>query len=314
MLSATNISLMLMINASNISKTYGQHRVVNNTSVSVPAGTIFGLIGPNAAGKTTLIRMLCGLVKPDAGDITIAHLPVAQARRRFGYVAQHFGQYEELSVWENIKFYASMYGVNDVTQLEKLIARYGLSEYRQQAAGTLSGGYKRRLALVCALTHAPDVLFLDEPTAGIDPITRKHLWDEFYQLAADGKTLFVTTHYMEEAERCHELAFIAAGTVVASGTPETIKHAVGDIRVFVCPQAYSPSVTKSLTALPGVLLINQFGKQLRVLTSAGTGIEQLNQSLIESKLATLPFSQTEANLEDIFVLLATDSNARHSPC
>ena len=221
-----------MIQATNLSKQFNGTTVVNAVSLNVDKGKIFGLLGPNAAGKTTIIRMLCGIIKSDGGEVTINGMGVEQAKTDFGYVAQHFGQYEELSVWENLKFYASMYDVTDEPHLLLLLDRYGLTAFKNKRAGLLSGGYQRRLALVCALAHDPKVLFLDEPTAGIDPVTRKLLWDDFYQLSTEGKTLFVTTHYMEEAQRCHQLAFLSSGQIVAEGSPITIKNALGDVRVF----------------------------------------------------------------------------------
>ena len=191
-----------VIRAHAVSKAFGTRNAVDSVSLSVTAGEIFGLLGPNAAGKTTLIRMLCGIIPVDGGSVSIDGQHIAHAKSRFGYVAQHFGQYEELSVAENLAFYASMYGVTDRDALAVLLERYGLTGFAEAPAGQLSGGYKRRLALACALAHVPAVVFLDKPTAGIDPVTRKLLWDEFYALSSAGKTLFVTTHYMEEAQRC----------------------------------------------------------------------------------------------------------------
>ena len=231
-----------MIQATNLTKRYNGNTVVNSVSLNIEKGKIFGLLGPNAAGKTTIIRMLCGIIKSDGGEIKINNMSVDKAKNDFGYVAQHFGQYEELSVWENLKFYASMYDVTDKERLNYLLDRYHLTPYKKKRAGTLSGGYQRRLALVCALAHNPKVLFLDEPTAGIDPVTRKLLWDDFYQLSTEGKTLFVTTHYMEEAQRCHQLAFISTGKIVAEGSPDSIKQAVGDVRVFSSKIAYLPEI------------------------------------------------------------------------
>ena len=185
-----------MISCKHLTKRFNEKVAVNDVSLNIKAGQIFGLLGPHAAGKTTIIRLLSGTLSADEGDISINGLQINQAKCDFGYVAQHFGQYEELSVWENVQFYASLYNVNDKPRLMLLLERYELLPYINHRAGELSGGYQRRLALVCALAHDPKVLFLDEPTAGIDPVTRKLLWDDFYQLSTEGKTLFVTTHYM----------------------------------------------------------------------------------------------------------------------
>ena len=174
-----------MIHAAHLTKRYRQHTVVDNVTLNIDSGVIFRLLDPNAAGKTSVIRMLCGIIEANEGEISINGRNLNDAKSDFGYVAQYFGQYEELSVWENLKFYARMYDVTDEKWLDSLVERYGLKPYKNQRAGLLSGGYKRRLALVCALTHDPDVLFLDEPTAGIDPATRKILWDDFYRLSTE---------------------------------------------------------------------------------------------------------------------------------
>ncbi len=292
-----------MINAYNLTKRYQQHTVVDHVNLEINKGNIFGLLGPNAAGKTTVIRLLCGIIKADEGEVRINGLSIDAAKANFGYVAQYFGQYEELSVWENIQFYARMYEVTDKDGLITLMNKYGLAAYKDQLAGLLSGGYKRRLALVCALTHDPDVLFLDEPTAGIDPATRKSLWDDFYKLSSEGKTLFVTTHYMEEAQRCHQLAFISAGKIVARGSPSTIKQALGEAQVFAGTVAYMPEVREALNQLPGMILINQFGNELRMVVEPGLAQADLEATI---KLATGKIHQihaSEANLEDVFIAL-----------
>lgn len=295
-----------MIQATYLSKRFKNNIAVDNVSLNVDAGTIFGLLGPNAAGKTTIIRMLCGLIKPDEGEIKINNMDVQKAKKYFGYVAQNFGQYEELSVWENLKFYASMYNVTDKQRLLSLLDHYGLTPFKKQRAGFLSGGYQRRLALVCALAHDPKVLFLDEPTAGIDPVTRKLLWDDFYQLSTEGKTLFLTTHYMEEAQRCHQLAFISSGQIVAEGSPVTIKKALGDVQVFTCMMRYNPEIHKALYALPGMLLINQFGNELRMVVMPE--VKQITLETTINSLSDQPctIEITGANLEDVFIALTQD--------
>lgn len=292
-----------MIKAFNLTKRFTGNTVVNAVSLNIDKGKIFGLLGPNAAGKTTIIRMLCGIIKSDEGEIKINNMGVEQAKTDFGYVAQHFGQYEELSVWENLKFYASMYDVTDKQHLLSLLERYGLTAYKKQRAGLLSGGYQRRLALVCALAHDPDVLFLDEPTAGIDPVTRKLLWDDFYRLSTEGKTLFVTTHYMEEAQRCSDLAFLSNGKVVAEGSPNTIKQALGNVFVYTSQITYSPDIHNALHNLQGIILLNQFGKELRMVVT-----DELDKSIIQSTINavtknTYHIEKTLPNLEDVFIAL-----------
>ena len=295
-----------MIKIEHLVKKFTNRIVINDVSLSISQGQIFGLLGPNGAGKTTLIRVLCGILKSDSGAITINGNPVEKSKNIFGYVSQSFGQYEELSVWENLTFYAKMYSVDNITRLEALLKRYNLEQYRDTMAGKLSGGYKRRLALVCALAHDPLVLFLDEPTAGIDPVTRKLLWDDFYALSMEGKTLFVTTHYMEEAQRCNELAFLAQGEIAATGTPATIKEALGNVTLFSINLPYTPLTQEYLSHISGIILINQFGDELRIMVNEDCDCE-LIQDILKTKLgATSKLQENELNLEDVFIALTQE--------
>ncbi len=294
-----------MIHLKNITKKFGKREVINSISLEIDKGVIFGLLGPNGAGKTTLIRMLCGLLSIDKGEISINHKSIEEAKKEFGYVAQYFGQYEELSVWENVLFYAGLYGVTDQLTITKLLKRYDLEKYKETKAKELSGGYKRRLALVCALSHDPKILFLDEPTAGIDPVTRKLLWDDFYQLSQEGKTLFVTTHYMEEAERCKQLAFLAQGEIVAQGTPKSIKNVLGEVHLYTLQLSYTPTLLKELSSLKGILLLNQFGNELRILVDKECDIEVI-KALLHSKKIDEQLQKGEPNLEDVFIALTKE--------
>jgi len=298
-----------MIRANSLVKRFQQRVAVNDVSLNIGKGNIFGLLGPNAAGKTTVIRMMCGILRNDEGEIRIDGEVIDRAKSKFGYVAQYFGQYEELSVWENLKFYASMYEVNRSQILEDLLDRYSLTKFKKEKAGALSGGYQRRLALACALAHDPKVLFLDEPTAGIDPVTRKLLWDDFYRLSAQGKTLFVTTHYMEEAQRCHHLAFMASGRIIARGTPETIVDALGDVRIYIGLIAYLPELHQALNQREDILLLNQFGGELRIickpdaeLAAIQAIVDQFSDSKVELRLG-------KSNLEDVFIALTQEQAA-----
>jgi len=295
-----------VIQASNLTKRFKDRTAVDEVSLSVPEGQIFGLLGPNAAGKTTTLRMLCGIIKSDAGEIKINDASPSEAKHDFGYVAQHFGQYEELSVWENLKFYAQLYNITDRKFLADLLDHYELTPFRKQFAGTLSGGYQRRLALACALAHDPKVLFLDEPTAGIDPVTRKMLWDEFYKLSSQGKTLFVTTHYMEEAQRCHQLAFLSSGRIVAEGTPETIKQALGDATVYVTHLPYYPELRQALLDMPGMILVNQFGNELRIVVKPEVDQQALQNTITSTTGRPCTLELSDPNLEDVFIALTQD--------
>lgn len=205
----------ITIETHNLSRQFGDFIAVDKLDLSIKSSEIFGLLGPNAAGKSTTIRVLAGILSPTMGEASILGLNLftqtERIKRRIGYVAQNFALYPDLTVNENITFYAGLYGINDKNRIHEMLSLYGLILFKDKSAGLLSGGYQRRLAMACATTHDPGVIFLDEPTAGIDPVTRKELWDLFYSLSTIGKTLFVTTHYMEEAERCHRLAFLNHG-------------------------------------------------------------------------------------------------------
>jgi len=296
----------VMIKVENIVKKFAKHTVINHLSLDIPKGIIFGLLGPNGAGKTTLIRMMCGILKSNEGTISINGKPIEKAKNIFGYVSQSFGQYEELTVWENVLFYAQMYGITDTNRLQTLLNRYNLKQYKNTLSGSLSGGYKRRLALVCALAHDPLVLFLDEPTAGIDPVTRKLLWDDFYALSMQGKTLFVTTHYMEEAQRCNQLAFLALGEIVAQGTPTTIQESLGDVKLFTINLPYTPLTMQYLSALEGIVLINQFGDELRIMLNKEGNKDLLQKTLQEKLHVASELKESVANLEDVFIALTQD--------
>ena len=213
-------------------KAFGASVAVDGLDMVIHRGEVFGLLGPNGSGKTTTIRMLCGLLEPSAGSATVVGYDVGreaeQIRRRIGYMSQKFGLYDDLSVLENLTFYATIYGLHGAARRERvaeLMAELGLGERRRQLAGTLSGGWKQRLALACATAHRPLMLFLDEPTAGVDPASRRIFWQTIYALAAQGTTILVTTHYMDEAAQCQRLAFLSRGRLIAVGTvPEVLEH------------------------------------------------------------------------------------------
>lgn len=299
-----------MIKAVNLTRRFGKLTAVNKVSLQIDKGQIFGLLGPNAAGKTTVIRMLCGILECDEGEIRLNEKSVKKAKTDFGYVAQHFGQYEDLSVWENLQFYAQMYNVTDEKKLESLLDRYDLAAFRDQRAGTLSGGYKRRLALACAVAHDPKILFLDEPTAGIDPLTRKLLWDDFYRLSTEGKTLFVTTHYMEEAQRCHRLAFLSAGIKVAEGSPGTIKEELNHARVFSANIPYLPELRERLLDMEGMILVNQFGNELRVVVTPELAQSELDGVIRSVIRDPVTLQVSDPNLEDVFIALTQEKPER----
>jgi ABC-2 type transport system ATP-binding protein len=215
-------------------KRFGELVAVHALDLEIRRGEVFGLLGPNGSGKTTTIRMLCGLVLPTSGTAEVAGFDITtqseQVRRRIGYMSQRYGLYDELTVAENLRFYASVYGLVGRERDRRLadhIALLGLGQRLKQRAGTLSGGWKQRLALACATAHHPDLVFLDEPTAGVDPAARRTFWQTIYDLAATGTTVLVTTHYMDEAERCQRLAFLSRGHLIGLGTPAEVTRQFG---------------------------------------------------------------------------------------
>lgn len=298
--------MSLAIKTQGLLKRFKDIIAVDHIDLSVAQGQIFGLLGPNAAGKSTTIRLVSGLLSPDAGDIEILGLDLMEKskeiKQRIGYVAQHFALYPELTVRENLDFFAAIYG-NTEYDFEKLLDQYGLLPYADKRAGNLSGGYKRRLSIACAVSHDPELLFLDEPTAGIDPVTRKELWDLFYQLAAVGKTLFVTTHYMEEAERCNELAFIHQGSLVAQDTPEGIKNSLTDTVVLSCNIPFDPELSKKLIRVDGVKVLNQFGDELRIIVDKGLSVSVLQDVIVQTRKEQCELQEASPRIEDVFMSL-----------
>jgi ABC-2 type transport system ATP-binding protein len=224
----------IAVSTSSLRKEFGRLVAVERLDLDIHRGEVFGLLGPNGSGKTTTIRMLCGLLEPTAGQATVVGIDVARdpegVRRRIGYMSQRYGLYDDLTVAENIRFYGSMYGLrgaNRDARVQELLDDLGLRPRMGQMAGTLSGGWKQRLALACATAHRPQMLFLDEPTAGVDPASRRLFWSWIYELAGTGTTILVTTHYMDEAERCQRLAFLSRGHLIALGTVAEVTKSFG---------------------------------------------------------------------------------------
>jgi ABC-2 type transport system ATP-binding protein len=257
----------------NLTRKFGARTAVDNLTLSVGEAEIFGLLGPNGAGKTTLIRMLCGLLAPTSGRATVGGYDIArepeQIKRRIGYMSQYFGLYPDLSIRENLDFFSDLYRVPSTEAAHRkrdLVTLCGLEGRESQLARSLSGGLKQRLALACALIHRPKILFLDEPTAGVDPVARRLLWDLLFRLAQDGTALFVTTHYMDEAERCTQAAYIYEGRLLVSGDPNRMKRdeiAATSRRLEILCQPLMPALAV-LRDAPYVDDVSVFGQALHI--------------------------------------------------
>jgi ABC-2 type transport system ATP-binding protein len=291
-----------------LTRRFGTRVAVDEIDLEIEEGRIFGFLGPNGAGKTTTIRMLTGILRPSGGEGRVLGFDLAREaetiKKRIGYVAQQFGLYDNLTAMENLEFYSRVYGGAEPAVLGRLIDRYGFAEHRDVMAKNLSGGFRQRLALICALTHSPRLLFLDEPTAGVDPTVRKELWDFFYELSDGGATLFVTTHYMEEAERCDRLAFIHDGKLVAEDTPDGIKSSLTDRDVFAVQCRYDRGVVARAKGLAGIEVVNQFGRTLRLV--AGQGLYDpgsLREALGLTGSSEIEVARDRPSIEDVFVTL-----------
>jgi ABC-2 type transport system ATP-binding protein len=293
------------IDVKGLSKSFGGRRVVDDVSIRVGRGRICGFLGPNGSGKTTTIRLLCGLLKPDAGSGTCLGLDIlresGRIKRRVGYMTQRFSLYEDLSLRENLDFIARMYAVPDrpravAAALEKL----GLTNRGAQLAGELSGGWKQRLALAACLLHDPQLLLLDEPTAGVDPKARREFWEELHALAARGISVLVSTHYMDEAERCHKLAYIAFGRLMAQGTAEAIVASQG-LTTWAVSGDDLTALADKLQGAPGVEQIAAFGSALHV---TGRDAAALEATLRKATTGTAHRIEPAATgLEDVFIHL-----------
>ena len=294
------------IRARGLTRRFGTLTAVDRVDLTIPRGAVYGFLGPNGSGKSTTIRMLCGLLTPSAGDIDVLGLSIprdAEAlKRRIGYMTQKFSLYEDLSVLENLRFLAAVHGLSRERRedrIELALRRYHLRDRTGQLAGTLSGGQKQRLALAGATLHQPELLFLDEPTSQVDPQSRREFWEALFDLADDGTTLLVSTHYMDEAERCHRLAILDEGRLVADDTPANLIAGLPN-RVLRAVTAQPRAVQRELVGIDGVEGVAQLGTTLRVLVRRGLPESALIDALRGVDPA-LRFEPLGANLEDVFV-------------
>ncbi len=304
-----------IISVKGLTKSFSAKVVVDHVDLEVGRGEIVGFLGPNGSGKTTTIRMICGLLKPDAGSGTcLGYDIVSQADRiklEVGYMTQRFSFYEDLTIRENLEFVARLYDLRPRGRfVDSTLNRLGLSNRQNQLAGTLSGGWKQRLALAACVMHQPQLLLLDEPTAGVDPKARREFWDEIHELAAGGLTVLVSTHYMDEAERCHRIIYISYGHVVARGTvPEVI--AASGLHTVVIKGGDGAALAKALRDKPGVEQIASFGNDLHVV---GVDPVVLEKSVREAIAGTGAKAAPDAtSLEDVFIRLMDQSTDNFAP-
>ena len=293
----------LAIDVKGLTKRFNGLVAVNDLALQVRRGEIYGFLGPNGSGKTTSIRMLCGLLTPDGGRGTCLGYDVIsetrQIKRHVGYMTQRFSLYEDLSIRENLDFTARIYGMENRHQaVEQALERLGLADRQKQLAGTLSGGWKQRLALAACMLHDPQLLLLDEPTAGVDPKARRDFWNEIHRLASEGITVLVSTHYMDEAERCHRLAYIAYGSLLAQGTVAEVVKNSGIVTWMVeCSDLYA--LAAQLRGLPGVTQVVPFGNVLHV---SGSDAALLEQSITPFRAQPeCRWTAIQPGLEDVFI-------------
>lgn len=309
-----------VIVAESLTRRFGRLVAVRDVSFAVPRGSIFGFLGPNGSGKSTVIRMLCGVLRPSGGRGSVLGRDVEReseaVKRRIGYMSQNFSLYSDLSVLENIEFYARIYGLTNVRLRERrdaVLAMTSIGDRLRQPAGTLSGGTKQRLALACALIHEPEVLFLDEPTAGIDPVARRELWDLLFELSGRGVTLLVTTHYMDEAERCSLIGYIYQSRLIAFGRPAELKGRgdvtpAGSRRLEVVGVAAMQALP-ILKAMPGVRDATVFGDSLHVLADRAVDDAAVLAAL-KPVAGAAGVREIAASLEDVFVALSRAESGR----
>jgi len=297
-----------VIQADQLTIRFGSFTAVDNVSFQIARGEVFGFLGPNGSGKTTIIKALCGLLQPSGGSGIILGMDIrkhaAEIRRHVGYMSQKFGLYEDLTVGENIAFYAGVYGIHGAQaeqRKQEVLALTGIEHYLNRRAGQLSGGWKQRLALACAIIHSPEVIFLDEPTAGIDPVARRALWDLIFRLSGQGVTFFVTTHYMDEAERCGRVGYIYLSKLVALGTVAELQrlpdaNPAGTTRLQIDLPDPSSKLEQVCT-LNGVREATIFGRSIHALVAS----DQIDA--LKAQLPNAAIQPIEPSLEDVFVTL-----------
>ena len=305
-----------IIEAEHLSRKFGDLVAVRDVSLSVRRGEIFGVLGPNGAGKSTTIRMLCGILDPSGGRGTVVGFDIAKEseriKERIGYMTQRFSLYEDLTVDENLTFYAGIYGVprsQKRARVAEVMQSAGLTTRRNQLSGTLSGGWKQRVALACATIHKPPLLFLDEPTAGVDPVSRRDFWEQIHRISSEGTTALLTTHYMDEAERCHRLAFIFRGELLDVGTPDEIV-ARRALRVAEVDVERATDAAGLLRVEPAVEEIAHYGHLLRMSTRGGVDPVELTRRVLGAAgMEIRAARESRVTVEDAFVAMVRADDA-----
>jgi ABC-type multidrug transport system ATPase subunit len=302
------------LSATRLTKRFGSFTAVDEVSFAIPRGTIFGLLGPNGSGKSTIIRMLCGLLRPSEGEAQVDGIDVVArpdaVKSRIGYMSQRFSLYRDLTVDENMTFFGRVYGLSG-PRLEQrrraLVELVGIGAYLDRLAANLSGGWQQRLALACSLLHEPGIVFLDEPTAGIDPVARRQLWDLLFELSGAGTTFLVTTHYMDEAERCGEVGYLYMSKLITCGDPAELKELEivhpANTRWLRIDCDHSTRAYVLLRDAPGVRRATIFGQSLHLLVDADTPNEQFVERLHAAGIVVAETVEVEPSLEDVFVAL-----------
>jgi ABC-type multidrug transport system ATPase subunit len=303
-----------MIECDRLTRRFGQCTAVDHVSFKIAKGSIFGFLGPNGSGKSTVIRMLCGLLEPSDGRGLIAGFDVAKETEKIknliGYMSQKFSLYDELTVYENLMFYGRLYGLRGESLTKRrneLIQITHIDPYLGRRAGLLSGGWRQRLAMACSLMHHPRVLFLDEPTAGIDPVARRELWDLLFEFSSTGMTLFVTTHYMDEAERCSHVGYIHMSKLIVCGEPDELKHMPevnppGTKRIDVTCEHVTTAL-QTVRRLPGVRTATVFGQSMHLLIDNMVSEDSIRSELKKAGISEMDIRPIAPSLEDVFVAL-----------
>jgi ABC-2 type transport system ATP-binding protein len=292
-----------------LDRRFGNFVAVNRVNFAIPRGEIFGLLGPNGAGKTTTIRMLCGILLPSGGKASVLGYDVAhkpeEIKKRIGYMSQKFSLYGDLTPFENIDFYASIYAVpraERARRVAELVEMAGLEEHRKTQTRNLSGAWRQRLALACAIVHRPPMLFLDEATAGVDPISRREFWDLIYQMAGEGTSVLATTHYMDEAEYCNTVGMMYAGELIALASPDELRRRQPGVLVQVeC--ADPPRAVKALAGMPGILETTIHGALLHVSLADASQVEGMQACLVQAGVGVRSVVSIQPSLEDIFLTM-----------